>query len=72
MSKTISEILSNLTLEEKVSMVSVKTAMPVAKDQMMDVMQALRETTVQAPVHIGDIILSDICGSDIVATKDIQ
>ena len=54
------------------TMVSVKTAMPVAKDQMMDVMQALRETTVQAPVHIGDIILSDICGSDIVATKDIQ
>lgn len=53
------------------TMVSVKTATPVAKDKMMDVMQALRKTSVQAPVHIGDVILTDICGSDIVVTKDV-
>jgi len=53
------------------TMVSVKTAVPVAKDKMMDIMQTLRETFAQAPVHIGDIILTDICGTDIVTTKEI-
>ena len=53
------------------SMVSVKTATPVAKDKMMDVMSVLRNTHVQAPVKIGDIILQDVCGSDIVVTKDV-
>ena len=53
------------------TMVSVKTSVPVAKDKMMDVMKVLRETQVKAPVHIGDVILKDICGSDIVATKTV-
>lgn len=53
-------------------MASVKTDTPVAKDRMMDVMQALRQTTVQAPVHIGDVVLDDIFGTKIIATKDIQ
>ena len=53
------------------TMVSVKTVTPVPKDKMMDVMKALREIQVQAPVKIGDIILTDICGSDIVVTKDV-
>ena len=53
------------------TMVSVKTCVPVAKDKMMDVMKVLRETQVKAPVHIGDVILKDICGSDIVATKTV-
>lgn len=53
------------------TMVSVKTVTPVAKDRMMDVMAALREIQIQAPVKIGDIILKDVCGSDIVITKDV-
>ena len=53
------------------TMVSVKTETPVAKDAMMQVMQALRQTAVQAPVHIGDVILEDVCGARIVATKDV-
>ena len=53
------------------SMVSVKTVTPVPKQKMMDVMTILRRTQVQAPIKIGDIILRDICGSDIVVTKDV-
>jgi len=53
------------------TMASVKTATPVAKDQMMAVMQTLRQTQIQAPVHIGDVVLKDVCGSDIVITKEI-
>ena len=54
------------------TMVSVKTSVPVAKGKMMDVMNVLRATQIEAPVHIGDVILKDICGSDIVVTKAID
>ena len=53
------------------TMASVKTVTPVPKDRMMDVMKALRGTEITAPVAIGDIILKDICGSDIVVTKAV-
>ena len=53
------------------TMVSVKTSVPVPKEKMMDVVKALRNTGVEAPVCIGDVILRDICGSDIVATKTV-
>ena len=54
------------------TMASVKTVNPVAKDKMMEVMTALRNTKVEAPVKIGDVILTDICGSDIVVTKAVD
>ena len=54
------------------TMVSVKTVQPVAKEKMAEVMEALRSTQVNAPLSIGDVILQDICGSDIIATKSIQ
>lgn len=53
------------------TMASVKTVTPVAKDKMMDVMSVLRQTQIQAPVKIGDLILTDVCGSDIAITKDV-
>ena len=53
------------------TMASVKPAMPVPKDKMMDVMKALRSTQIEAPVVIGDVVLKEICGSDIIATKAV-
>ena len=53
------------------TMVSVKTSQPVAKESMAEVMAALRSTQVNAPLQQGDVILQNICGSDIVATKTI-
>ena len=53
------------------TMVSVKTLHPVAKAKMMDVMTALRSIQIEAPVQLGDVILKDVCGSDIVVTKTI-
>ena len=54
------------------TMVSVKNKDPVAKEKMMDVMAALRAIRVDAPVAIGDVLLQNVCGSDIVATKQID
>ena len=53
------------------TMVSVKTETPVPKTQMMAVMAALRQTTVNAPLAIGDVVLYNVCGSNIVVTKEI-
>ena len=55
----------------KDTMVSVKTASPVPKEKMMDVMAQLRRISVAAPVKIGDVILSNVFGTDIIITKEI-
>lgn len=54
------------------TMVSVKTAAPVPKDNMLDVIVALRKVKVQAPVKIGDIVLQNVFGTDILITKSIM
>ena len=56
----------------KDTMVSVKTAAPVPKGKMMEVMAALRSITVSAPVKIGDVSLSEIFGTDIIVTKAVD
>ena len=53
------------------TMVSVKTAAPVPKEKMMEVMAQLRSITVSAPVKIGDVVLTDIFGTSVIVTKDV-
>ncbi len=52
-------------------MVSVKTAAPVPKGDMNRVIALLRRTAAQAPIAIGDVLLPDVCGTQIIATKAI-
>lgn len=56
----------------KDTMVSVKTAAPVPKNRMMEVVAMLRVATVTAPVAIGDVVLSNIFGTQVVATKALE
>ncbi len=51
----------------------VKTDKDIAKPLIFDVMRALEDVEVVAPVHRGQIILQGVCGTDvnIVATRDI-
>ena len=53
-------------------MVSVKTLVPVAKENIFDVMAVIRSTTATAPVVIGDVIKADVYGCNIVATSEIE
>lgn len=53
------------------TMASVKTAAPIPKEKMLDVMALLRKTQIKAPAHIGDVIVSNVFGTDIVITKAI-
>lgn len=53
--------------------VSVKTRTDVPKDKVFEVIEALRDISLQAPVEIGQIVLKDVCatGVDVVATKGV-
>lgn len=53
--------------------VSVKTREDIPKEKIFDCMKALKGVKVQAPVHIGDVIVKNVAdtGVDIVATKNI-
>lgn len=55
-------------------MVSVKTKEDIPKGKIFDCVTALKDVTVQAPVKIGDVILSDAAGTgvDIIATKSVE
>ncbi len=55
-----------------VEMISVKTKEDIPKDKIFDCVRALKGVTVKAPVHIGDVILTDVAGTgvDVVATRN--
>ncbi len=51
----------------------VKTAAPVPKAKMLDVVRALDDIVLRAPVVCGQVVLADAAGTgvDIVATRDL-
>ena len=54
--------------------VSVKTQSDIPKDKIFDCIRALKKVEAQAPIKIGDIILSNVVdtGVDVVATKAVE
>ena len=58
----------------KADMVSVKTRSDIPKGKISDCVKALKDIVVEAPVHIGDVIMSDVAGTrvDIIATKNVS
>lgn len=56
------------------AMVSVKTREAIPKQLIFDSLQTLKTVVLSAPVHIGDVVVANVCGCgvDIVATKEIE
>lgn len=54
--------------------VPVRTREDIPKGKIFDVMEAVRCASVQAPVHIGDVIIADIAGTgvDLIATRSVE
>ena len=54
--------------------VSVKTKEDIPKGKIFECVRALKGVEVNAPVHIGDIIITNVAntGVDIVATKNVE
>ena len=57
----------------KSDMVSVKTREDIPKGKIFECVRALKNVEVQAPIRIGDVIVSNIAdtGIDVVATKNV-
>ena len=51
----------------------VRTAAPVPKGSIMDVMGAVHSLSIKAPVHIGDVLIPDVAGTgvNLIVTRDI-
>lgn len=56
-----------------IPMVSVKTREAIPKGLIFESLELLKKVTLTAPVHIGDIVVENICGCgvDFIATKEI-
>lgn len=54
--------------------VSVKTRTPIPKETIFSCMKQLSALALHAPVHMGDVVLSDVCGTgvDVIATKTVE
>lgn len=54
-------------------LVSVKTSRAIPRDRMFDVIGAISEMTVHAPVQAGDVVIRDVLGleADVIATRNV-
>lgn len=62
-----------LPVEGCLEPVSVKTASPVPKARVADVLAACLSARLAAPVAAGDVVVADACGTgvDVIATKSV-
>lgn len=54
--------------------VSVKTRTPIPKEKIFTCMRQLSQLHVTAPVHMGDVVCPNVCGTgvDLIATKTVD
>lgn len=62
--------LTTTMLCEDGQMLSVKTDRPIPKAELMACMDQVNAHTAALPVSIGDILIRDVFGSNIVATEN--
>ena len=55
---------------ENGEVVSVKTDRPIPKDKTFECMEIINKQIVTLPINIGDVIISDVFGANIVATQN--
>ena len=53
---------------------SVKLTHSIPKDKIFDVMKEIKKIKINAPVHIGQVVIKNVLGldSDVIITKDID
>ena len=54
--------------------VSLKTRTPIPKKLIDECMKAVMEKPFTAPIHAGDVLIPDVCGTgvDVIATKSVE
>ena len=62
--------VTSTVLCEDGGLVSVKTDNTIPKEKMQECMQIINSITAKLPISVGDIIIKDVFGSNIVATQN--
>lgn len=64
---------SVLVIGGELPLASVRLTKAVPKDRIFDVMEQIRNVTLTAPVHAGDVVIHDVLGlgSDVIVTKNV-
>ncbi len=68
--RTVTSIVRVANRED--TMVSVKTEAPIPKGKMMEAMAQIRAKTVSAPIAIGDVIIENLFGTNLIATGNVK
>ena len=61
-------------VKERDMPVSLKTRTPIPKTRIDERMKAVMEKPFSAPIHAGDVLIPDVCGTgvDVIATKSVK
>ncbi len=51
--------------------VSVKTATPIPKEKVFEAMKIINKAKPRLPISIGDVIIKDVFGAKLIATKNV-
>ena len=51
-------------------LVAVKTSKPIPKEKMFDCIKIINNSLARLPIQIGDVIIKDVYGSDIIAAQE--
>ncbi len=68
--RTVTSIIRISNREDM--MVSVKTDRPIRKSDIFNAMNVINSTSAEAPIKIGEVLIKDVFGANIVATRDID
>ncbi len=52
--------------------VAVKTDRTIPKENIFDCMNIINAAIVKLPVHVGDVIITDVFGANVVATQNME
>lgn len=63
--------VTTTVLCENGELLPVKTDKPVRKDDVFLVMEAANKTVAHLPIKIKDVIIENVCGSNLIAAKNI-
>lgn len=55
---------------ENGAMLSVKTSKPIPKEKMQECMDRINHFAARLPVRIGDVLIPDVFGADVIATQN--
>ena len=65
-------LTTTVRVADRPAMLSVRTDAPIPKECLFDAMAKANAVTAKAPVSIGDVILPDFFGANLIATMNIE